>query len=396
MFRAIPPVGHPLRFREIIKLLTENSKKGDFLSKYYPVSACYPVSSGTAALTLALLSLKATSAKTEVVLPAYSCPSLVSAVVTAGLIPLLCDMEPHRFRLNLNGLDSITGPKTLCVMGVHLYGLPENMSRLIDLSRVKDFFIVEDAAQGFGNRFNELDRYCGTLGDLGVVSFGRGKPLSLLSGGSVLVNNKSLIGHVEHVYQSLGETPQNPFFGSYLSLLFLYAIFFHPRTHWLPRSIPQLKLGETHFSLKFDVKKIGKGVMEFGEKVFPRFDEIRRSRLKLSMEYRCRIDKFREKFAFLPDISGDDRSVLLRFPLVFKDAHSRDRVLSKLLESGLGASGSYPVPLNELEGASAYIANNRSAFPNSKAISQKILTLPLHSFVTEKDIEMIEKIVSAV
>lgn len=389
MFRALSPAGHPLRFREIIRLLVENSGKGNFLSRYYPDSAAYPVSSGTAALTLALLGLKATSVGTEVVLPAYSCPSLVSAVVTAGLRPVLCDMEPDSFRLDLNGLDALTGPQTLCAMGVHLYGLPEDMPGLMELSRKKAFFIVEDAAQSFGNRSS------GALGDLGVVSFGRGKPLSLLSGGAVLVNNKALIGPVEQAFQSLSAPPEDAFFWRYLSLLFLYAVFFHPRTHWLPRSIPQLKLGETHFSLEFDVKKIGKGVREFGETVCPRFDEIRRTRLNLSMEYRNRFDKFSEKFAFLPEVANDEQSVLLRFPVIFKNAHSRDRAMSQLIKRGLGASGSYPVPLNELEGASAYIGNRNSAFPNAKAISEKILTLPLHSCVTEKDVKIIEKILSS-
>jgi dTDP-4-amino-4,6-dideoxygalactose transaminase len=387
MFRALSPVGHPLRFREIIQLLVENSGKGNFLSQYYPDSAAYPVSSGTAALTLALLGLKATSAGAEVVLPAYSCPSLVSAVVTAGLRPVLCDMEPDCFRLDLNGLDALTGPQTLCAMGVHLYGLPEDMPGLMELSRKKAFFIVEDAAQSFGNRSS------GALGDLGVVSFGRGKPLSLLSGGSVLVNNKALVGPVEQAYQPLGEPPRDAFFWRYLILLALYAAFFHPRTHWLPRSIPQLKLGETHFSLDFEVKKIGKGVLEFGEKVYPRFEAIRRTRLNLALKYRKRLDKCLEKFVFLPEVSNDERNVLLRFPVIFKEARARDNALSQLTKNGLGASGSYPVPLNELEGASACIANRHSAFPNAKAISERILTLPLHSCVTEKDLESIERIV---
>lgn len=389
MFRALSPVGHPLRFREILRFLLENSGKEDFISRYYPDSAVYPVSSGTAALTLAMLGLKAVSARTEVVLPAYSCPSLVSAVVTAGLVPVLCDMEPDRFTLNLSELDALTGSQTLCVIGVHLYGLPEDMLGLIERSREKGFYVVEDAAQSFGNRFS------GALGDMGVVSFGRGKPLSLLSGGAVLVNNKHLVEPVGQAYQSLSEPLKDAFFWRYLILLVLYAVFFHPRTHWLPRSIPQLKLGETHFSLDFEVKRIGKGVREFGERVHPRFDAIRRTRLDLSIEYRDRFDKFREKFAFLPEVSKDEGNILLRFPVIFKNARLRDRALTQLMKKGLGASGSYPMPLNELQGASGYIANKDSSFSKAKAISEKILTLPLHSFVTEKDLESIVEIVCA-
>jgi dTDP-4-amino-4,6-dideoxygalactose transaminase len=111
------------------------------------------------------------------------------------------------------------------------------------------------------------------------------------------------------------------------------------------------------------------------------------------MEYRKRLEKCSEKFSYQPDVSHDERSVLLRYPVIFKEANSRNRALSLLTRKGLGGSGSYPVPLNELEGASACIANRNSAFPNAKAISERILTLPLHSCVKEKNLESIEKIV---
>jgi UDP-2-acetamido-2-deoxy-ribo-hexuluronate aminotransferase len=87
---------------------------------------------------------------------------------------------------------------------------------------------------------------------------------------------------------------------------------------------------------------------------------------------------------------------LLRYPIIFKEAAKRDLVLPALLKKGLGASGSYPVPLNELEGSASRIQNPQSEFPNGKAISQRIMTLPLHRYVREEDIAEMGRVFSSV
>ena len=106
MFRALPPVGHPLRFRDIFHVLQKDKNDNSFLQKWFPETPLYMVSSGSAALTLSLQSLRLISNRAEVVLPAYSCPSLVSAVVRAGLKPVLCDMKPFRLQMDPDDLSS--------------------------------------------------------------------------------------------------------------------------------------------------------------------------------------------------------------------------------------------------------------------------------------------------
>ena len=132
--------------------------------------------------------------------------------------------------------------------------------------------------------------------------------------------------------------------------------------------------------------------MKFGTTVFKRFDSIRKTRLNLTAIYKQRLHGIREAFAYFPDFKCENIA-LLRFPLIFKDSSARDRILDALEKKGLGATGSFPVPLNELEGASNYLDKDRQ-YPNAKRISQRILTLPLHEYVTIDDIEKISKIIS--
>ena len=87
--------------------------------------------------------LKKTSPKNEVILPAYSSPSLVAAVVKAGLTPVLCDMQPSRLTLDLERLAAVVGPQTLAVIAVHLFGIPEDVSAIKKLAETSGFFVLQ-------------------------------------------------------------------------------------------------------------------------------------------------------------------------------------------------------------------------------------------------------------
>jgi perosamine synthetase len=396
MFRAISPVGHPLSWAHIPALFRRGPDRIPFLSQYYLPGSVYPVSSGTAALTVSLNILKKTSTRKEVVIPAYSCPSLVAAVVKAGLRPVLCDLQRDRLILDLEELGAVAGADTLAVMAVHLYGVSEDINEIKRLSEKMGFYVLEDAAQAFGNYSHKLGGTYGAFGDLGVISFGRGKPLSLLHGGAVILNHHALKAEAEETYNNLPSQPRTGFLARYILLLLLYSIFFHPRTHWLPRSMPFLKLGETHYLEDFFVGRIGDGVLRFGERVHLEYAEIRETRKRLAGYYHEMLKRYLEEIAFLPEAESEDDVALLRYPIVFKESDKRDTVLAALLKNGLGASGSYPVPLNELEGSASRIQNPQSEFPNGKAISQRIMTLPLHRYVREEEIAEMGRIFSKI
>jgi perosamine synthetase len=394
MFRALSPVGHPLCWSQIPAIFKKTPGSPGFLSHYFPPGSVFPVSSGTAALTISLLILRKVSDRKEVVLPAYSCPSLVAAVVKAGLKPVLCDLQPAKLVFDLERLAATAGPDTLAVIAVHLFGVPENMPKIKALAEQKGFFLLEDAAQAFGNHSRALGGNFGALGDLGVISFGRGKPLSLLSGGAVILNNPALRDSADETYAGLRPPPRASFVAGYAALLMLYSLFFHPRTHWLPRSIPFLKLGETYYIDEFTIGRIGDGVLRFGERVHQGYPEIRETRKRLAGSYVDMLKPYLGGLSFTPDTEGKDDIALLRFPVVFREAEKRDLVLAALIKEGLGATGSFPVPLNELEGAAPHTGGHPSGFPNAKAVSQRILTLPLHRYVRKEDLAAMSRIFS--
>jgi perosamine synthetase len=405
MFRCLPPAGHGVGLSEILRSIFAPPKE-DFLLKYLNLeSSCFFVSSGTSALCLSLKAIGDNSTKRKVILPAYTCPSLLASVVKARLEPVLCDLQPNTFRIDPEQLSSKLGEKTLGIIAVHLFGLPENIAEIKKRVQGKNIIIIEDAAQGLGNMlvsdgisdpgklgYVPSEAMLGSIGDIGILSFGRGKPLSLLGGGAVLVNNADLHERIKTTHDVIDE-PASFFsrFG-YVAKLIAYSVFFHPSLFWMPANMPGLRLGETHFSLDVGLEKINRHTISMGNIIASRLSEIHQTRLRVAGLYRTSLDRFREELAYMPECDENDgRVALLRFPLIFKKKEKRDRVLEKLKREGLGATGMYPAPLNEINGTVPYLSGNE-VFPAAKSISERILTLPLHEYVNERDIQKIIKV----
>jgi dTDP-4-amino-4,6-dideoxygalactose transaminase len=339
--------------------------------------------SGTAALTLALRALGKVRGGSEVVLPAYSCPSVAAAVIKAGLRPLLCDMRPESFLMDRERLESRVGDDTLAIVAVHLFGIPEDLRAIRELADSKGVALVEDATQAFGNTIDGDP--VGTTGDLGVFSFGRGKPLSLMTGGALVVNHSELRGAIDRPDFA-------PPSASYKLMLLLYSIFFNPRLFWIPAGLPGLRLGDTYFTLDIDLSGPDPAMVRMGNELQQSWDHIRTNRLELSKAYRDALSGVER--CTLPGSERDDPgTVLLRFPILAADGQERDRILSAAKKGGLGATGMYPMPLNRLPGLSDHFPEDES-YPEAQDISERLITLPLHHYVTERDIDRIRRIVA--
>jgi len=270
-------------------------------------------------------------------------------------------------------------------------------------TRKKGVILVEDAAQAFGNKIllNSFSRnthdlslnanqYLGSFGDIGIFSFGRGKPLSFLIGGAVLVNNPEFEEAINKEYELL-PSETDPSFFRYLLILLVYFNFFHPNLYWIPQRLPWLKLGETIFSLVFEVRRLNSFVLELGNNLILDFEKVRRKRRELAKVYQEKLAKIKEEFIYFPEFNEEALS-LLRFPLVLRSAEKRERILDTLRMRGLGATGMYPVPLNEQQGIPKGLFDAES-YPNAKRVSRSILTLPLHEHVKIEDIKLICQVI---
>lgn len=143
----------------------------DFLG--LPRGSAIAVSSGSAALYLALLALEASTKK--VAFPVYVCSALRNAVALAGGTPLVIDSKKYLPNMNINAIDN----QTDIAIVPHMFGIPQN------LATIKTRYVIEDCAQAFGARVNNIP--VGLQGDIGVFSFYATKLMTTGGQGGMLV-----------------------------------------------------------------------------------------------------------------------------------------------------------------------------------------------------------------
>jgi len=154
------------------------------------------VSSGTAALHLALLALDVGPGD-EVVVPGFSHPATANVVERVGARPVLVDIDLRTYNVDPAAMMAAVGPRTKALMPVHLFGQPAEMEPLLAAAADRGIRVVEDAACALGATYR--GRPCGSLADLGCFSFHPRKVITTGEGGMVTTNDDALAERVRRL-----------------------------------------------------------------------------------------------------------------------------------------------------------------------------------------------------
>lgn len=146
------------------------------------------VTNGTTALFLCLQVLNLPKFS-EVIIPSYVCSAVLNAIYLADLTPILVDVNPIDFNLDINIVESKISKTTKAIIIPHMYGTPVNIEPFLKF-KTKEIFIIEDCATAIGAKIK--DNYVGIMGDLAIFSFYASKFLTTGNGGMV-VSKKSKI-----------------------------------------------------------------------------------------------------------------------------------------------------------------------------------------------------------
>lgn len=137
--------------------------------------------SGTSALILSLRAL-GIGPGDEVIVPNYTFVATANAVLLVGARPVLVDVEPDYFCIDPDLLEAAITPDTRAVIGVHLFGQPADLDRLQKICRSRGLYLIEDAAQSLGAKFE--GRHVGSFGDSSALSFFPSKNITTGEGGA--------------------------------------------------------------------------------------------------------------------------------------------------------------------------------------------------------------------
>jgi dTDP-4-amino-4,6-dideoxygalactose transaminase len=125
----------------------------------------------------------------EIVIPAYTCDIMPEVIVATGNIPMFVDINLADFNMDLGALRGAITTKTKAIVATHMFGYPSDVDAIREIADSGQIIIVEDAALSFPGSIAQSG---GLRGDVGLFSFGPGKPLFTVRGGVVVTNNAQL------------------------------------------------------------------------------------------------------------------------------------------------------------------------------------------------------------
>ena len=169
------------------KFVKEFEKK---FSQYNSRKFGVAVSSGTAALEVAIKSLNLKK-NSEVIIPSFSIIATALCVVKCGLKPILVDCSLSTWNMDPEKVLKKISKKTSAIIITHIYGLPVDLQKIMNVAKKKNIKIIEDAAEVIGLKYK--NRMCGSFGDVSTFSFYANKHITTGEGGAILSDNSEFI-----------------------------------------------------------------------------------------------------------------------------------------------------------------------------------------------------------
>jgi len=293
------------------------------------------VSNGTAALHLAVLALGVVEGD-EVIVPAYTFPSTANVVRLAGAKPVLVDVDPATFNIDLAKVYDAVTPRTKAVIAVHLFGRPINWEELQN-AVPPEVQLLEDAAGALGALWRGMP--CGGLGTMGCLSFHPRKIVTTGEGGAVTTSDAELAASIRRL-----------------------------RHHGLD---PGADIAEPSTNYRLADILCAVGIPQLR-----RLDELLAEREQIAAGYT-------ERLGGVVDVPGVDQGDTHGWQAYVIQLDRGAEAIATLRAEGIEVQiGTYA-----LHHLSAY--RDQGPFPGADAAFERALALPLHSRLTEADLDRV-------
>ena len=156
----------------------------------------------------------------EVIVPDFTFIATVNSVIMAGAEPVLVDIDRQTFNLEPKGLEAAITPRTKAIIPVHIYGQAADMEAINQIAKRYGLFVVEDAAQGVGVRFQ--GKHVGHLGDVGCFSFYGNKTMTTGEGGMITTDDDEIAGKC-WMLKNHGRTKKGTFVHEHIGYNFCFT-----------------------------------------------------------------------------------------------------------------------------------------------------------------------------
>ncbi len=326
--------------------LTEFKKTREFeqmIAEYVSSKYASVVKDGTISLIIALMALEIGKGD-EVIVPDYTMIASANAIVLAGAKPILVDIDPENLCLDLDLSEEAITSKTKAIMFVSINGRCPDMNRVLALAHKHNAFLVEDAAQSLGSRYQ--GKHLGTFGEIGSFSFSHPKIITTGQGGALVTDDEKLFSRISKIKdfgRPQGGVDYHEIMGLNAKFTDLQAVI----------GIEQMKKLDWRVKRKKEIYKL----------------------------YHDRLHGI-EQIKFIDTNLADCSPWFI--DILVSEASVRDGLAKFLNEKGIGTRPFYPAI--HTQPPYSHINGN---FRNSEYVSKRGLWLPSSSFLTNEDVERV-------
>ena len=168
------------------------------LEEYLEVKHVIPCANGTDALQIAMMGLGLQPGD-EVITADFTFAATVEVIALLGLTPVLVDVDPVTFNIDVAAIKNAITPKTKAIVPIHLFGLAANMDEIMNIAKEHNLYVIEDNAQGIGGDYTSSDgskKKTGTIGHVASTSFFPSKNLGCYGDGGAIFTNDDELAHI--------------------------------------------------------------------------------------------------------------------------------------------------------------------------------------------------------
>jgi UDP-2-acetamido-2-deoxy-ribo-hexuluronate aminotransferase len=321
------------------------------LEAYLGVKHVVPCANGTDALQVAMMALDLKPGD-EVITTSFTFVATVEVIALLGLTPVLVDVDPDTFNIDPEAFKKAITPKTKAVVPVHLFGQCAHIEPIMELANAHNLYVIEDTAQAIGSDYYFNDgssKKSGTIGHIGCTSFFPSKNLGCYGDGGAIFTNDDELAKKMRVVVNHG-----------MDVRYYHdSVGVNSRLDSIQAAILRIKLR--------------------------RLDEYTKARQQAAANY----DK---AFATHPNLQTPVRSpftshVFHQYTLKTKGV-DRFKLQEYLMAKEVPAMVYYPVPMH-MQKAYNDPRYRKGDFPVSEALSESVISLPMHTELDEEQLTYI-------
>lgn len=326
------------------------------LASYLSTKNVIPCANGTDALQIALMALGLKPGD-EVIVPCFTYVATAEVIALLGLKPVLTEVDPYTFNITPELFEKAITERTKAVVPVHLFGQCADMEAIMTVAEKHNIFVIEDTAQAIGADYIFSDgsiKKAGTIGHIGCTSFFPSKNLGCYGDGGAIFSSDDHLAKQIQMIANHGQAKK----------YYHQVIGCNSRLDTIQAAILRVKL--------------------------PNLDRYAAARNKVASAYDNAFGEL--EWLNIPRRNDHSNHVFHQYTIKLANSDDRDKLKAHLASLEIPSMVYYPVALH-LQEAFKTPDTGPGSYPVSEDLCTRVLSLPIHTEMTE---EQLERIISAV